>query len=116
MINPLTHGFSSFLRRRGALKHFSRHPLLDAFGGHGPAEALPESLASELLLVAHDSPAAAIARLKSDERGLSAAEAAERLARTGPNEVAHEKPLSWWLHLWHCYQNPFNLLLTVLAV
>ena len=38
------------------------------------------------------------------------------MARDGPNEVAHEKPLSWWLHLWHCYKNPFNLLLTVLAV
>jgi len=38
------------------------------------------------------------------------------VARSGPNEVAHEKPLPWWLHLWHCYKNPFNLLLTVLAV
>ncbi len=34
----------------------------------------------------------------------------------GPNEVAHEKPLPAWLHLWHCYRNPFNLLLTLLAV
>ncbi len=116
MINVLTHGFSSFLRRRGALRHFSRHPLLDALGGHGSAEALPEHLASDLLVVARDSPEAAIARLESHEEGLSAAEAAERLARSGPNEVAHEKPVSGWLHLWHCYQNPFNLLLTVLAV
>lgn len=36
--------------------------------------------------------------------------------RVGPNEVEHEKPLPWWLHLWHCYKNPFNLLLTVLAI
>ncbi|MEN3033096.1 cation-transporting P-type ATPase, partial [Chromobacterium amazonense] len=27
----------------------------------------------------------------------------------------HEKPLPWWRHLWQCYRNPFNLLLTVLA-
>ena len=116
MINVLTHGFSGFLRRRRALKHFGRHPLLDSLGGHGPREDLPEHLASDLLLVARDDPAAAIARLESHDEGLSAAEAAERLARCGPNEVAHEKPLSWWLHLWRCYQNPFNLLLTVLAV
>ncbi len=47
---------------------------------------------------------------------MSAREAAARLARNGPNEVEHQKPLSWWLHLWHCYKNPFNLLLTVLAL
>ena len=29
--------------------------------------------------------------------------------------MAHEKPLRAWLHLWHCYKNPFNLLLTALA-
>src|SRR5690606_13639119 len=32
------------------------------------------------------------------------------------NEVAHERPLPWWRHLWHCYTNPFNLLLTLLAL
>ena len=36
-------------------------------------------------------------------------------AQTGPNEVEHEKPLAWYQHLWLCYKNPFNLLLTVLA-
>ena len=116
MTNVLTHWFSGFLHRRRALKHFGRHPLLDTIAGRGPTEPAPEHLARDLLLVAHDEPAAAIARLKSHEDGLSAREAAARVARDGPNEVAHEKPLSWWLHLWHCYKNPFNLLLTVLAV
>lgn len=32
------------------------------------------------------------------------------------NEIAHEQPLAWWQHLWHCYRNPLNLLLTLLAV
>ena len=36
--------------------------------------------------------------------------------RVGPNEIEHEKPLPWWLHLWHCYRTPFDLLLTLLAV
>ena len=116
IINALSHGFSGFLRRRRALKHFARYPLLDTLAGRDPTDAPPEHLAHELQLVARDDPAAAIARLKSHEDGLSAREAAARLARSGPNEVEHEKPLSWWLHLWHCYKNPFNLLLTVLAV
>jgi Mg2+-importing ATPase len=116
MINGLTDWYSGFLRRRRALKHFGRHPLLDTLAGRGPREAAPEHLARDLLQVASDDLPAAIARLESHEDGLSAPEAAERLARNGPNEVEHEKPLPWWLHLWHCYQNPFNLLLTVLAV
>ena len=112
----LAHGFSGFLRRRRTLKHFVRHPLLDTLAGHGPTQAAPEQMARELLRVARDEPAEAIARLKSHQDGLSAREAAARLARSGPNEVEHQKPLPWWLHLWHCYKNPFNLLLTVLAM
>ncbi len=71
--------------------------------------------AGDMLLVAHDAPDAAIQRLQSHANGLSAAEAALRLARDGPNEIEHEKPLPAWLHLWRCYLNPFNLLLTALA-
>ena len=111
MINDLTHWFSGFLRRRRRLRHFGRHALLDTLAGRGPTEALPAHFGRDLLLVARDEPRAAIARLKSHEDGLSAREAAASLARSGPNEVAHEKPLPWWLHLWHCYKNPFNLLL-----
>ena len=116
MAQALTHRFTGFLRRRRALKHFGRHPLLATLVGRGPTPAAPEPLARDLLRVAGDDPAAAIARLKSHADGLSAREAAARLARTGPNEVQHEKPLPWWLHLWHCYANPFNLLLSVLAL
>ena len=116
MNKVLTHWFSGFLRRRRALRHFSRQSLGDTLARRGPAAAPPEHQASTLLLVARDEHGAAIARMASHEDGLSAREAAARLARDGPNEVTHEKPLPAWLHLWYCYKNPFNLLLTVLAV
>ena len=61
-------------------------------------------------------PAQALALLKSQSDGLGGAEAARRLARDGPNEVQHEAPLPGWLRLWRCYLNPFNLLLTALAL
>ena len=101
---------------RHASKHYGRHPLQDALAGRGPASAAPDVLADDLLLAARDGPAAAIALLHSHEDGLTAREAATRLARGGPNEVEHEKPPTWWLRLWHCYRNPFNLLLTILAL
>ncbi|ODV06338.1 MAG: magnesium-translocating P-type ATPase [Rubrivivax sp. SCN 70-15] len=112
----LTNAFSRFLKRRRRLRHFGRHPLQDAFAGRGPGVALPAAQAQELLQVSRDEPAAALARLKSRAEGLNPREAAARLARHGPNVVGHEKPLPWWLHLWHCYKNPFNLLLTTLAL
>ena len=113
--NPLARWFRRLLRRRARLRHFGRHPLQDAIAGHGPAQPISDGQTAELLEAAREAPAAAIARLKSNQDGLTTREAAARLARNGPNEVAHEAPLPWWLHLWHCYNNPFNLLLTVLA-
>jgi hypothetical protein len=102
----LTHRFTRFLHHRRALKHFGRHLLLDAIAGRGPHPAATDSLARDLLRVARDEPAATIARLKSHEGGLSRREAVARLAHSGPNEIAHEKPLPWWLHLWRYYKNP----------
>ncbi len=74
------------------------------------------ALGQGLLAAASGEPAAAIALLNSQADGLDAAEAARRLTRDGPNEIQHEPPLPAWLHLWRCYFNPFNVLLTALAV
>jgi Mg2+-importing ATPase len=121
MHKGLTQGFSTFLRRRRVQRHFERRPLLDslvAAPASSPAAGAADAhaLGQALLTAAQDEPAAALARLQSQPDGLDSVEAARRLARDGPNEVAHEPPLPGWLHLWHCYLNPFNVLLTVLAV
>ncbi|MCX7605454.1 MAG: cation-transporting P-type ATPase, partial [Bryobacteraceae bacterium] len=50
-----------------------------------------------------------------DAPGLSAEEAAARLAETGPNAVADGKAPRWWTQLWHACQNAFILLLAALA-
>ena len=116
-----TQGFSRFLRRRRAGKHFERRPLLQVLvASHAPAlepgAMRSPALGQDLLAAARDEPAQALARLQSRADGLDAADAARRLARDGPNEVQHEPPLPGWLRLWRCYLNPFNLLLTALAV
>ncbi|MCU0774331.1 MAG: magnesium-translocating P-type ATPase [Ideonella sp.] len=108
--------FSRFLRGRRRLRHFARHPLLDALARRGSRAHVPAHLAQDLLLVARAEPAAALARLHAHAEGLSAREAAARLARHGRNVIEHDAPQPWWLHLWHCYRDPFNLLLTALAV
>ena len=107
--------FSRFLHRRRRLGHFARHPLQDALAGRGKANALPDAITQDLLEVARDEPEQALHRLHSRPEGLTTREAAARLARNGPNLVEHEGPLPWWRHLWHCFLDPFNLLLTALA-
>ncbi|WP_414629888.1 magnesium-translocating P-type ATPase [Acinetobacter ursingii] len=54
--------------------------------------------------------------LSSHEEGLTEVEAQQQQLKVGLNEVAQEKPLTWWQHLWYCYRNPFNVLLSLLAV
>jgi Mg2+-importing ATPase len=83
--------------------------------GPGSAEAAPFALTTGLVTLAQQDESQLLATLESHADGLSPHEAEERLATLGPNEVDHEKPLPWWRHLWQCYRNPFNLLLTVLA-
>ena len=136
MHKVFTQGFSTFLRRRRAKQHFERRPLLENLvsrpapvtvaapppsvvsPGTSPRSSTsdPHAFNQALLVAAQDEPAAALARLQSQADGLENAEAARRLERDGPNEIAHEAPLPEWLHLWHCYLNPFNVLLSALAV
>ncbi|WP_397453845.1 magnesium-translocating P-type ATPase [Pseudomonas sp. NA-150] len=67
-------------------------------------------------MAANSDAGALLEKLGTHSDGLSSSEADERRERFGLNEVEHEQPLPWWVHLWHCYKNPFNLLLTLLAV
>src|SRR6266566_3639508 len=54
--------------------------------------------------------------LGTTPNGLSEAEAAERLQKCGPNEVASEEKHGWWHRLYTASRNPLVILLTVLAI
>ncbi|RQS68718.1 magnesium-translocating P-type ATPase [Burkholderia sp. Bp8963] len=53
--------------------------------------------------------------LRSSTRGLTYAQAADRLQHYGPNEIAHDKPPHWARQLLHSFHNPFVYVLLVLA-
>lgn len=108
--------FDAFLRSRRAASLFRRRALPDAGMGRGAAGAVPTDFSDALRRLAQVPVAAALAAVASHPDGLASDEADARLAHVGPNEIDHEKPLPWWRHLWQCYRNPFNLLLTLLAV
>jgi len=111
----LTQWFSGAQRRSRTLRRFRRHASLKTLAGRATDPHARAKLPDDLALVAGLDVPAVLARLASGPLGLDAAQAARRRARDGPNEVEHERPMPGWLHLWHCYKNPFNLLLTTLA-
>src|ERR1017187_7690412 len=59
---------------------------------------------------------AVLQRLGTSPAGLSEEEAAARLEKYGPNEVAQEKQHDWLWRLWVAVRNPLVILLMVLAI
>ena len=107
--------FAHFLRTRHFARHFRRFVLADVSAAHPGAHSLPPDLSAGMLAASDAGAAELLTQLGSQPGGLTQAQADAVRERTGPNEIQQEKPLPWWHHLWHCYSNPFNLLLTVLA-
>ncbi|KWZ38351.1 magnesium-translocating P-type ATPase [Burkholderia savannae] len=56
-----------------------------------------------------------LANLRTSERGLTTADAKDRLLCDGPNEIAHDKPPHWTRQLLSSFNNPFVYVLLVLA-
>ena len=106
--------FRAFLHSHRLADLFGRRPM--PAGGPSTAVTVPPAQVQALQSAACSPVSALLQQLETSSRGLSPEQAQQRQLRHGPNEVAHEKPLPAWQHLWHCYRNPFNLLLTLLAV
>ncbi|NBF05854.1 magnesium-translocating P-type ATPase [Pseudomonas sp. Fl5BN2] len=108
--------FAGFLRTRHFARHFRRLALLESFSDASVSRDVPPTLAQTLVAAANSDAAHMLDQLGSHTDGLSTQEAEAQRERYGLNEVEHEQALPWWTHLWHCYKNPFNLLLTLLAL
>jgi len=59
---------------------------------------------------------AALTGLETGRGGLTDDEVRARRLKYGRNDVAHEKPPTWYAELARAFANPFNFLLTTLAV
>ncbi|MGN6458408.1 MAG: HAD-IC family P-type ATPase, partial [Achromobacter mucicolens] len=109
--------FSSAARLRRTGRHFRRAPILEQGADNATVSSEAARRASQRMVetsrLGFDS---LFERFGSGWGGLSDAQAQAARDRHGANEVDHEKPLSWPHHLWLSYRNPFNLLLTALAV
>jgi Mg2+-importing ATPase len=108
--------FAVFLRTRRIARHFRRRLLLDTLARMAASRQVPAAMAQTLLAAARSDADALLRSLDTSADGLAEAQADAVRDRVGRNEVEQEKPPHWSLHLWHSYANPFNLLLSALAV
>ena len=115
MNNILKEFFAGFVRTRSISRHFRRLALLETLTQTGISREMPDTLATTLVHASKSDAAALFLALETHADGLTDNQAAAVRQRVGLNEVEHEKQLAWWMHLWRCYKNPFNLLLTLLA-
>lgn len=100
----------------GFTRHFRRIALFEGVLGSTVNREIPIELSKELVVASESRVDALLADLDSNQNGLSKSQAEQIRERIGLNEIAQEKPLTWWHHLWLCYKTPFNILLTVLAM
>ncbi len=115
ILTVLKEFFAGFIRTRGMHRHFRRLATLEMLHGTVVSRGMPPALSQTLLGASRRDAAALLAELGTHADGLTESQAEEIRKRVGLNEVEHEKPLPWWIHLWYTYRNPFNLLLTLLA-
>ncbi|NOT17620.1 MAG: magnesium-translocating P-type ATPase [Sulfuriferula sp.] len=111
--------FSTFIRLtrpRRLHRLFRRLTLLGSVVATGVNKEVPPSLAHTLNHAARTDTPTLLASMHAHPEGLTDNEAAAIRIHAGHNEIEQEKPPSAWLHIWHSYRNPFNLLLTLLAL
>ena len=92
-----------------ARRRLGGHPQPTRFWDGSPAATLLDE-------VSRARADTALRMLASDPRGLSEVEVQRRLRTYGPNEVAHERPVSWPTMLLHNFKNPFVVVLAVLGL
>lgn len=76
---------------------------------------IPPSLSERCLKVAVMEQETLWRVFDTHPEGLNAAEVTRAREKYGENRLPAQKPSPWWVHLWVCYRNPFNILLTILG-
>ncbi|MFP1915604.1 magnesium-translocating P-type ATPase [Lonsdalea quercina] len=111
LFTRLTRQWLAQISRHLPSRLFHRSPMPD-----GQANAIPERLARQCHHYAWQSEEALYQAFDSHPEGLMPNEVRQARLTYGENQIPGEQAAPWWLHLWRCYRNPFNLLLTLLAL
>nr|WP_318383208.1 magnesium-translocating P-type ATPase [uncultured Enterobacter sp.] len=113
MLKNVTRQLFAQLSRHLPRRLVQRSPLPDT--QHLRQAAIPASLSAHCLKVAAMHDAQLWQAFGSHPEGLNPQEVSQAREQHGSNAIPAQQPSPWWVHLWQCYRNPFNLLLTLLG-
>jgi Mg2+-importing ATPase len=108
--------FTSFLQRFHLMRFFGRNRSFKELHQSSYAQEISKNLSKRLLNASRAQTNDLLKQFDTHLTGLIEEQAHTQQMTVGLNEVTHEKPLTWWQHLWYCYRNPFNILLSLLAL
>ncbi|MDN8087278.1 magnesium-translocating P-type ATPase [Acinetobacter baumannii] len=108
--------FTSFLQRFHLMRFFGRNRSFKELHQSSYAQEISKNLSKRLLNASRVQTNDLLKQFDTHLMGLTEEQAYTQQMTVGLNEVTHEKPLTWWQHLWYCYRNPFNILLSLLAL
>ncbi|HGW3734288.1 magnesium-translocating P-type ATPase [Acinetobacter baumannii] len=108
--------FTSFLQRFHLMRFFGRNRSFKELHQSSYAQEISKNLSKRLLNASRAQMNDLLKQFDTHLTGLIEEQAYTQQMTVGLNEVTHEKPLTWWQHLWYCYRNPFNILLSLLAL
>ena len=108
--------FTRFLQTFHLKRFFERHRSFKEMHQSSYAKEIGQALSQQLKANAQMEMSQLLEKLHTEQDGLTEAHAYQQQQTHGLNEVAQEKPLTWWQHVWYCYRNPFNVLLSLLAL
>lgn len=114
-VKQFTRHFFSRLIRHLPDRLVARDPLPDLRSLKNDGQ-IPASIAEHSLKAARLTESELWATFDSHPEGLTPADVEKATEKHGLNRIPEQEPSPWWVHLWQCYRNPFNLLLTVLAI
>ncbi|WP_242645194.1 magnesium-translocating P-type ATPase [Candidatus Ichthyocystis hellenicum] len=106
--------FASFVTSRGITRHFRRFLLLDNIKKSNVIH--DTALHNFFLSMSKQTVSELVDELDSHPEGLTTDQVHAKQEQFGLNQIDSERQTSPILHIWQCYRNPFNLLLSILAV
>ncbi len=115
-IKNFTRQLLNVLSRNLPRRLIRREAMLEGVSAGSTTKDIPAELARQRLQCANEMPQQLYQRFHSPPEGLTEQEAEAIRLNSGSNLIENQQASPWWVHLWHCYRNPFNLLLTILAL
>lgn len=116
IIEQMKKYFLFFLRNKYLERYFTYFNILEIFRNPHLKNQIPQNYHNQLIKMAIMEGDELIKELQGNTEGLTEEEADKLRQKTGLNKLACDLPPTWQRQLWECYRNPFNILLSAMAL